>query len=88
MSRSWTNHERGRDRRGHYAPTPAQTANCRNKVGHPSKKVAAGVLRVMLMTSAEDPSLLALLVVYRCRDCGRWHIGHDRRRTPRDTPDA
>ena len=44
---------------------------CIGKVCYPSKKNAAGKAK-----SFGDPSMAA----YKCPLCGRWHIGHSKRR--------
>lgn len=43
---------------------------CVEKKGYGSKRSAMGVRRVM-----QDETLAA----YKCRICGRWHLGHDNR---------
>jgi hypothetical protein len=48
------------------------------KIGHGTKKSARAALH-KLVAAGQDRRALA---VYRCFQCGRWHVGHipDRRR--------
>jgi hypothetical protein len=50
---------------------------CRGKVPHTSRKVAAGQIRALLKRNGEDERDHPMSP-YKCRACGKWHIGHDR----------
>lgn len=47
---------------------------CVGKVRLPSEEVAVRVARLMSRRTG------SLLLPYRCRWCGRWHVGHPCRR--------
>lgn len=44
---------------------------------YPSKRAAKGALGELRREGVPDSGLLA---IYRCRECGSWHVGHGRRR--------
>lgn len=49
---------------------------CRGKVGHRSRRIASGHLRVM---KTRDYVLTPeRLNVYKCKVCKTWHIGNNR----------
>lgn len=54
---------------------------CGSKRAYPSRHVANGMVRVH---SASHPGDLRRLDCYKCRTCGKWHIGHAQLR--RDRP--
>jgi hypothetical protein len=43
---------------------------CEGKVGHTSKKIATGKMRVLAQSRGGRP-----LRVYSCPACRRWHVG-------------
>jgi hypothetical protein len=56
--------------------------DCSQKVDHPSKKVAEGVLRQMV--KAHGPARTARLSAYKCPLCQRWHLGNRVRTAPNE----
>jgi hypothetical protein len=50
-------------------------SGCRGKITFTSKRQALGVRRVMVKRGASDAATLG---AYRCKACGRWHIGNSR----------
>lgn len=53
-----------------------QSNACRGKVRYPSKRVAAGRIRVMKQRQSPGAHRLQ---EYRCRECKHWHVGNSRR---------
>ncbi len=51
-----------------------RTHGCLGKVRYPSKRVAKGVLRVMVKREGSGT-----LGEYHCRICGNWHLGNSER---------
>ena len=58
----------------------SQHNGCRGKRGWPSRRHARGILRVMRKNGSLRPG--STLEPYHCHDCGRWHIGNNKRRQP------
>jgi hypothetical protein len=52
---------------------------CKEKVPYHNREMAAEALRAIIAKNKRDPRNKQL-VVYNCRDCGLWHVGHLRRR--------
>ena len=52
---------------------------CKEKVPHHNRAMADEALRALIAQNKRDPRNKQL-VVYNCRDCGLWHVGHLRRR--------
>lgn len=57
----------------HLNPEGANPSGCRGKVRYKTKRLAQGVLRVMLR---EGQMKSETLHVYRCPSCGKWHLGN------------
>jgi len=51
-----------------------QRCDATGKVRHPTQQAAREVL-AELLHRPDDPDR-ELLVVFRCRRCGDWHVGH------------
>lgn len=63
---------------------------CVSKLKWPSRRQASGFKRVVLKQYADREAILReernSLGVYRCRNCGSWHLGHSAgRRWEKDT---
>lgn len=50
--------------------------SCHGKVSHPSKRVANGVIRDMVNKGLTREGFI--LNAYKCKNCGRWHVGNSR----------
>jgi hypothetical protein len=69
MSRSYTS---GR------APNPEDWRGyCRGKTPYTSRRRANGTRRVLLKKGVVDPFYTSSLHVYKCHNCGHWHLGTD-----------
>lgn len=74
------NRSRFFSRREHVAATKRSSLtlrSCHGKIAHPSKRAASGVIRDMLrVEGAIRPGYE--LQAYKCKLCGRWHVGNSR----------
>lgn len=59
------------------APPPDdKPRGCFQKIAHTSKRIALGTMRV---TKRNNPRVNDdTFSAYKCRHCGKWHIGHGR----------
>lgn len=69
------------NRRGHPSDFEDWANGCRGKVSYPSRRIAAGAVRVLKATKpfARDNWRLN---AYRCLGCGKFHVGHRPGRSP------
>lgn len=56
------------------------TGGCRNKIKYGSKKTALGALRVMKKSGRARTA--ERLHVYKCRECGSFHLGNVAGKSP------
>lgn len=55
------------------------------KIAHSRSDALRALASLRLKMVAEADPYLDTLCVYRCSFCNRWHVGHDRRKKPRES---
>lgn len=54
----------------------ASHRRCAGKLRHPSRKVAAGVVRCMVADGQDHQRPGKRLMPYKCKTCHGWHVGN------------